>query len=323
MLAHAHGDLTATVEAGATLRDLNARSRGTGSGCRSIRRSRTRRPSAASSRPTTAARCATGTARRAICDRHPAGDDRRRLAKAGGKVVKNVAGYDLAKLVAGSFGSLAAIVSATFKLVADSGSVEDAGGRGRGRRRARAGGPGGDGEPARADCVRGRTCVAAEHDGTPVERDEPRSIAVCAQRPAALRVAADCRGAQVAAASKRCRAARRRSTSSTAPPNATLWRAHCDAALGRAGRDRARQLAAGVDCRRPGRASARARSMIWPARGVGAGLCGSTATSRSRRARSLELRHSPHVGNVVVLRGSAVLRRRSMSGGRRAIAGVC
>jgi glycolate oxidase FAD binding subunit len=39
-----------------------------------------------------------------------------RLASAGGQVVKNVAGYDLSKLVAGSFGSLAAIISATFKL---------------------------------------------------------------------------------------------------------------------------------------------------------------------------------------------------------------
>ena len=39
-----------------------------------------------------------------------------RLAKAGGQVVKNVAGYDLSKLVSGSFGWLAAIVSATFKL---------------------------------------------------------------------------------------------------------------------------------------------------------------------------------------------------------------
>jgi glycolate oxidase FAD binding subunit len=40
-----------------------------------------------------------------------------RLVKAGGNVVKNVAGYDLGKLVSGSFGSLAAIVSATFKLL--------------------------------------------------------------------------------------------------------------------------------------------------------------------------------------------------------------
>ena len=39
-----------------------------------------------------------------------------RLASAGGHVVKNVAGYNLGKLVAGSFGALAAIVSATFKL---------------------------------------------------------------------------------------------------------------------------------------------------------------------------------------------------------------
>lgn len=38
------------------------------------------------------------------------------LAKAGGQVVKNVAGYDLSRLITGSFGSLAAIVTATFKL---------------------------------------------------------------------------------------------------------------------------------------------------------------------------------------------------------------
>src|SRR4029453_6276115 len=38
------------------------------------------------------------------------------LAKGGGIVVKNVAGYDLPRLMAGSFGSLSVIVTATFKL---------------------------------------------------------------------------------------------------------------------------------------------------------------------------------------------------------------
>jgi FAD/FMN-containing dehydrogenase len=39
-----------------------------------------------------------------------------RIIKAGGKVVKNVAGYDLCKLFVGSFGSLGIIVEGTFKL---------------------------------------------------------------------------------------------------------------------------------------------------------------------------------------------------------------
>ena len=39
-----------------------------------------------------------------------------RLAKGGGIVVKNVAGYDLPRLMTGSFGSLSVIVTATFKL---------------------------------------------------------------------------------------------------------------------------------------------------------------------------------------------------------------
>jgi len=38
------------------------------------------------------------------------------IARTGGKVVKNVAGYDLCKLVTGSFGTLAVITEATFRL---------------------------------------------------------------------------------------------------------------------------------------------------------------------------------------------------------------
>src|SRR5206468_5170099 len=38
------------------------------------------------------------------------------IAKSGGKVVKNVAGYDLGKLFTGSFGTLGVIAECTFRL---------------------------------------------------------------------------------------------------------------------------------------------------------------------------------------------------------------
>src|SRR5690606_35164550 len=39
------------------------------------------------------------------------------LVKAGGRVVKNVTGYDVPKLMAGSYGTLAALVSLTLKVM--------------------------------------------------------------------------------------------------------------------------------------------------------------------------------------------------------------
>ena len=117
VLAHQHGDLTATVEAGATLGDVNA--------------ALARHGQCLPLDPPFADRATIG----GILATNDSGPLRHRfgtprdlvigvqlatvegaLAKAGGQVVKNVAGYDLSKLVCGSFGSLAAIVSATFKL---------------------------------------------------------------------------------------------------------------------------------------------------------------------------------------------------------------
>jgi glycolate oxidase FAD binding subunit len=117
ILAHEHGDLTATIEAGATLGDVNASLASAGQWLPL--------DPAFADRATIGGILATndsgplrqrfGTPRDLVIGVHLATADGV-LARAGGRVVKNVAGYDLSKLVAGSFGSLAAIVSATFKL---------------------------------------------------------------------------------------------------------------------------------------------------------------------------------------------------------------
>ncbi|MEO8256404.1 MAG: FAD-binding oxidoreductase [Acidobacteriota bacterium] len=116
VLAHEHGDLTATVEAGATIGDVNRR----------LARHGQWLPLQTSfEQATVGGTIATnesgplrhrhGTPRDLLIGVQLATTDGR-LVKAGGNVVKNVAGYDLGKLVCGSFGSLAAIVTATFKL---------------------------------------------------------------------------------------------------------------------------------------------------------------------------------------------------------------
>jgi glycolate dehydrogenase FAD-binding subunit len=117
VLAHRHGDLTATVQAGATLADVN--------------RALATHGQWLPFDPPWADRCTIG----GLVATNDSGPRRHRYgaprdliigidivradgvaAKAGGIVVKNVAGYDVGRLMTGSFGCLAVIVSATFKL---------------------------------------------------------------------------------------------------------------------------------------------------------------------------------------------------------------
>ena len=116
VLSHQHGDLTATFEAGATLRTVSGE----------LARHGQWLPLSTSFADATIGgtvaandsgplRQRHGTARDLLIGVHLALADGN-LVKAGGNVVNNVAGYDLGKLMSGLFGSLAAIVSATFKL---------------------------------------------------------------------------------------------------------------------------------------------------------------------------------------------------------------
>jgi glycolate oxidase FAD binding subunit len=114
IVAHRHGDLTATIQAGAMLADVN----------RALATHRQWIPLD----PPSAERATIG----GLVATNDSGPRRHRygaprdliigvefiradglLAKGGGIVVKNVAGYDLPRLLTGSFGSLGVIVSAT------------------------------------------------------------------------------------------------------------------------------------------------------------------------------------------------------------------
>ncbi|HEY6362541.1 MAG TPA: FAD-binding oxidoreductase, partial [Vicinamibacterales bacterium] len=123
VISHAHSDLTAEVQPGVRLDAMN----------RELATQRQWLPlESAFEHATIGGTLATndagaiqhrfGTPRDLLIGVHLATTDGR-IVKAGGNVVKNVAGYDLGKLVTGSFGSLAAIVSATFKLTPLSGAV--------------------------------------------------------------------------------------------------------------------------------------------------------------------------------------------------------
>ncbi|MFQ5897169.1 MAG: FAD-binding oxidoreductase [Candidatus Methylomirabilia bacterium] len=117
LLEHEPGDLTATVEVGMTLEELQARlgqqgqwlsldpafgNRATIGGILAANASGPRRH-------------LYGTARDLLIGITVVAADGS-VVRGGGKVVKNVAGYDLPKLYIGSFGTLGVIVQATFKL---------------------------------------------------------------------------------------------------------------------------------------------------------------------------------------------------------------
>jgi glycolate oxidase FAD binding subunit len=116
VLAHRHGDLIAIVEAGARLIDVNAvlAAHGqwlpidtpfAGATIGGILATNDSGP----------LRHRYGTPRDQLIGVTLATTDGR-VVKAGGEVVKNVAGFDLGKLVTGSHGTLAAVATATFKL---------------------------------------------------------------------------------------------------------------------------------------------------------------------------------------------------------------
>jgi glycolate oxidase FAD binding subunit len=116
-LEHRHGDLTATVDAGMPLADVNRRL---------AKHGQWLPLDTAFTQATIGGLVATndsgplrhryGTPRDLLIGMTLALTDGT-LVKSGGHVVKNVAGYDLAKVMSGSFGTLAVIVDATFKLL--------------------------------------------------------------------------------------------------------------------------------------------------------------------------------------------------------------
>jgi len=117
VVEHRHGDLTATIEAGATLTQVNE--------VLGIHRQWLPLDPPWPERATVGGVVATndsgpsrhwhGAPRDLIIGVTLARPDGA-LAKAGGIVVKNVAGYDLSRLMTGAFGSLGVIVDATFKV---------------------------------------------------------------------------------------------------------------------------------------------------------------------------------------------------------------
>lgn len=117
VLAHEAGDLTATVQAGARLSDVNRilRQRGQWLPLDPPHLAAATIGGVLATNDAGPLRHRYGTPRDMVIGMSIAMTDGV-LSSSGGRVVKNVAGYDIGRLMTGSHGSLAAIVSATFKL---------------------------------------------------------------------------------------------------------------------------------------------------------------------------------------------------------------
>jgi len=306
VLTHAHGDLTATVEAGATLRDVNDTLSRLGQGLPI--------DPAFADEATIGGILATndsgplrhryGAPRDLILGVHLATTDGV-LTKAGGQVVKNVAGYDLSKLIAGSFGSLAAIVSATFKLfpipeasktmrvaVADEASLTQVVRRMMGSQL----------EPMAFEVdVRSRSTQNPQHKNFPASSASPAFSVLL--RFASLPVVVD---AQVAGATEALRGIATSIEVVEGYAERTLWRAQATRLWDGAGAIvRASWLPASIAAvlsELPAGAELVGRAAI------GAGLVRLDGDEAEQARVIGQLRHSPHVGNVVVLRGSAALK---------------
>jgi glycolate oxidase FAD binding subunit len=309
VLAHAHGDLTATVEAGATLRDVNDTLSRLGQGLPLD-------PSFAdeatiggilATNDSGPLRHRYGAPRDLVLGVQLATTDGV-LAKAGGQVVKNVAGYDLSKLVAGSCGSLAAIVSATFKLspipeasktmrvaVADEASLTQTIRRLMGSQL----------EPMAFEVdVRSRSTQSSQ---SPQSKNFPANAAVSAfnvlLRFASLPVVVD---AQVAGATATLQGVAASIDVVEGYAERTLWRSHATRLWDAAGAIvRASWLPASIATvlgELPAGAELIGRAAI------GTGLLRIDGDDADQARVIGRLRHSPHLGNVVVVRGSAGLK---------------
>ena len=117
IVEHAHSDLTVTVEAGCTLKQLaeTLAKQNQRLALDALWPSRATVGGILSTNDSGALRLRFGSLRDLVIGITLALPDGT-LAKSGGKVVKNVAGYDLPKLVTGALGTLGVITQATFRL---------------------------------------------------------------------------------------------------------------------------------------------------------------------------------------------------------------